>query len=259
MQSFTKRVVPNALFALLFATHHQRLLTYVRGQEPAPCATSNNVVGFGTVRELNEHMGILWQEVNKRPDTAPRPPYRFVLCPHTVYDDDYIFPMLNDTWILCGPEGSLDDNCTLSSSETSSHVVLQPLDDVSGVTSTAVERVHFAGLTMTDNNEGVSVKAYGTQNSFATFHRCHWRVSFVHPLGAFGAVGRGDALRNLTSFFAFRPSLISNNLLTQDNNGQFAIHISGNGGNAMTVGLDNCVFSVSFCIAQPMSSFRFTT
>jgi len=113
--------------------------------EPVPCPTDPDIIGFSTINELNQWMSTIWYFINSGGFYPP--PYFFSLCPNTVFDDSFIFPVLNDTWILCGSLGKASDNCILQANET--QIVILPHDYSSeGSKAPALEHVNFLGLTL---------------------------------------------------------------------------------------------------------------
>lgn len=141
----------------------------VQGQKAVTCDSDNTLVGFSSIKRLNQYMSTIWTIVNKGGNIEP--PYYFVLCPDTVFDDDVIYPVLNDTWIVCGRKGQLEDNCVLSRNET--QILISPVDAPDRVTTKEIEQVNFMGLTLQSSVE-IPVKAYGTKDSKAFFYDCRF-------------------------------------------------------------------------------------
>ena len=140
--------------------------------EPIPCPTDPSLKGFTTISELNQWMSTVWYFVNSGGFYPP--PYFFSLCPNTVYDDAFIFPVLNDTWILCGALGASESNCLIQTNDT--QIVILPHDYTSeGAVSPPLEHVNFLGLTMRKSTD-VSVGAYGSSSGWAFFKDCRWEV-----------------------------------------------------------------------------------
>jgi len=142
--------------------------------EPSACPTDPDVIGFTTINDLNEWMSTIWYFINSGGFYPP--PYFFSLCPNTVFDDSFIFPVLNDTWVLCGGSGSSEDNCIVQTNET--QVILLPHDYTSeGAVAPPLEQVNFLGLTFRKSSD-VSIGAYGSANSWVFFKDCHWEENF---------------------------------------------------------------------------------
>lgn len=157
-------------FTFLFALN--QLFSSGTYGHPEPCVSDLSIVGFSSIGRLNQWMATVWYFLNQ--GGRPNPPYTFHLCPNTVFDDDFIFPVLNDTWIVCGKAGSSTDNCIVEGGET--QVVILPHDYTSeGAKTPPLEHVNFLGITFTKSTD-VSVGAYGGQNSWAFFQDCHWKV-----------------------------------------------------------------------------------
>ena len=158
----------SSAFLLFFlATTHQWL--DVKCQTPIACPGNPDMEGFTTIKDLNFFMFSVWTFINEGGQLQP--PFFFTLCPNTVYSDDYIFPILNDTWIICGDTGASSNNCTLTN-ET--HIVILP-HDYEEATTESLEQVNFFGLTMKESTE-VSVAGYGSPEGWAYFYDCHWEV-----------------------------------------------------------------------------------
>lgn len=138
--------------------------------EPKKCPTEPNVVGFTSIHDLNHWMATLWYFINSG-GFYPAP-YFFTLCPNMVFEDDFIFPVLNDTWIICGAVGKSSDNCIIRGNETQIIIVPHEYKDETS-NAPSLEHVHFLGLTMKESTD-VSVGAYGAPNAWAFFHDCHW-------------------------------------------------------------------------------------
>jgi len=147
-------------------------LLKVNGQQPEPCPTDQSISGFTSLKDLNVFMVNVWTFINQGGELSP--PFFFTLCPDTIFSDDYVFPLLNDTWIICGRDGNSSNNCTLNN-ET--HVVILPHEYNETVTP-PLEQVNFFGLTMTESKD-ISVAAYGGENAWAYFFDCHWKVSLI--------------------------------------------------------------------------------
>lgn len=164
------RILKKAVALLLLSTSFQ--LHEIAG-EPSPCPNDPSVVGFSTISELNQWMSTIWYFINSGGFYPP--PYFFSLCPNTIFEDSFVFPVLNDTWILCGGKGESSDNCILQQNET--QVIILPHDyESEGAIAPKLEQVNFLGLTMKGSTD-VSIGAYGSPSAWAFFKDCHWIVS----------------------------------------------------------------------------------
>lgn len=143
-------------------------LLNVYAQQPEPCPNDPSISGFTSLKDLNVFMVNVWTFINQGGQLSS--PFFFTLCPDTIYSDDYIFPLLNDTWIICGRDGSASNNCTLNN-ET--HIVILPHEYNETVTE-PLEQVNFFGLTLTQSTD-ISVAAYGSETAWAYFFDCHWK------------------------------------------------------------------------------------
>lgn len=91
----------------------------------------------------------------------------YVICPNAELNVDYevgIVPLLDNTVIKCGANGSRKDNCVIKGGKN--HVVFRP--DVT------VKNVEFHGITMIGSTKA-SVTGWSPSPSSATFVDCHWR------------------------------------------------------------------------------------
>jgi len=200
--------------------------------EPTECPTDPSLKGFTTITDLNQWMSKVWYFINSG-GFYPSP-YFFSLCPNTVYDDTFIFPVLNDTWIICGALGSSDDNCLIQTSDT--QIVILPHDYTSeGALAPPLEHVNFLGLTMRKSTD-VSVGAYGATTAWAFFKDCHWVDNLgrfaIHILppsssGTTVALEKGNTRRNLQESSSMLVQLVD---CSFESNKQTHSTIVNNGG-----------------------------
>ena len=162
--------ISNACILFCLAAFHPCNNFVQSQQQPEPCPSDPSVTGFTSIKDLNFFMMNIWIFINQGIELEP--PFFFQLCPNTTFSDDYIFPVLNDTWIICGSDGSSSNNCTLNN-ET--HVVMIP-HEYPGAATVTMEHVNFFGLTLTQSND-VSVAAYSSPEAWGYFYDCHWIVS----------------------------------------------------------------------------------
>lgn len=171
MLSSIRRIFSEVLLVYLLGSCRQSIFIGVQGQAPAACASDSSVTGFDTIKGLNEYMELVWKYIEQGIENSPKPPFYFSLCPNTNYNDEAIFPRLNDTFIICGNRGAVDGACTLNGA--GNHILISHVVYETEPKTPPMQQVTFAGITMTSSSES-SVKAFGTSDMTATFYNCYW-------------------------------------------------------------------------------------
>lgn len=117
-----------------------------------------------------------------------QPPFSYELCPNTEYRvenevTDTIFPVLDGSNILCGPDGSRSNNCTISGGSLQVEIAQTPRRETNMVSPIPLETVYMRGLTFSRGKfnprqiYSPSVWARGSEGLTVVFDDCTWTVS----------------------------------------------------------------------------------
>ena len=164
-------------FILLTFFARQLIADDVECEFRVGCPNNSSVQGFATLEDLNCFM--LLEAVSVIYATPIRePPYLYLLCPNTVYhvtQYNTINPILTDSWISCGNDGSPDNHCTLVGGPA--HVVFTDNpDDIHHDFLYAA----FFGITFRGDNSMYSVFATAKEGVVAEFFECQWQQTNNH-------------------------------------------------------------------------------
>lgn len=138
------------------------------------CRTDISVTGFKRLSDLTEAMK---NDFFAYISGAFMPgPHVYRLCPRTTFHLDenndgefsYIYPLLNGTQIICGSSGEGSDNCIIKGGD------IQVLLRNSVAEDYVRKETEFYGVTF-DSSNGLSIAAWDSPQTKATFVDCHWR------------------------------------------------------------------------------------
>lgn len=85
---------------------------YLASAQPEPCSPGSMEIGYSSIARLNADMGAELSRIEG--GEQPREMYNFNLCSDTEFDassDGPILPVLDNTFIMCGPDGSSSNSC----------------------------------------------------------------------------------------------------------------------------------------------------
>lgn len=128
------------------------------------CPNDSNVLGYATLADLKCKMN----EDSLSMQASPA----YTLCPNTVFQDGTIItPLLENTIITCGIDGSSANECIVKGGEVQVDIIAAVAVSFHGVTFSSQDGSNDGG------NETISIRASGTGDGVATFIDCHWTVS----------------------------------------------------------------------------------
>lgn len=152
---------------------------------PIGCPNDPSILGFATLAGLRCAMNDEVAAIQANPDTARSPPFLYTLCPGTLYQDTFAFPIvpqLDQTIISCGISGSSTNACILIGGAV--QVDMSTNATTSPQSPLPLKRVDFYGLTFTSAdqaiaaimNDTISIQALANSDVTAYFVDCHWKV-----------------------------------------------------------------------------------
>lgn len=140
--------------------------------EPEPCEIGSNEVGYASIAALNADMVA---EFTKIVDDGqdPQDTYTFNLCSDTEFDatDEPIRPILDNSFIVCGADGSSSNGCQVTGGLTQVEMLVPSTDSQYEVSAVTIMGIQFEDF----KNESIS--AYAAAPATLNFRDVQWTVS----------------------------------------------------------------------------------
>ncbi len=153
------------LITIIAALHHYD----VSADNRVLCPADSSLIGYTSIERLNADVAAELEAIQSQTKVM-EDSYQFTLCPYTTFlvpPQSPLLVTLNNTNILCGRYGNIDDECTVTGGYNQVMLADSP--------STSLKYASFRGITFS-YSEYVSVAAFANAAANAEFYNCAWTV-----------------------------------------------------------------------------------